>query len=232
MGYHIAKAYTGRGYATEAVRAFLPAMAKKRRVNQVYGVCLAENRASAKVMEKCGFAPLFRGLGPYQGEEREIVKTVWRPFSIREAALNETVMAALIRLSADWENEGSCYGYRKNEKKDIEGNRVFVAEDRGEIVGYLFGHVTKSRMQTSIMPDGTPFFEAEEMYVKPERRSQGIGRSLFAFAEDAVKAEADFILLSTATKNWRAVFHFYLDELDMAFWSARLFKKIKKTPGE
>ena len=27
LGYHIAKAYTGKGYATEASRAFLPAMA-------------------------------------------------------------------------------------------------------------------------------------------------------------------------------------------------------------
>ena len=29
IGYHIAKNFTGKGYATEAVKAFLPAMAKK-----------------------------------------------------------------------------------------------------------------------------------------------------------------------------------------------------------
>jgi hypothetical protein len=33
-------------------------------------------------------------------------------------------------------------------------------------------------------------------------------------------------MLSTATKNWKAIFHFYLDELGMKFWSARLFKKV------
>ena len=59
-------------------------------------------------------------------------------------------------------------------------------------------------------------------------RSKGIGRALFAFAEDAVKDIADYMVLSTATKNWRAVFHFYLEELDMTFWSARLFRKIAK----
>ena len=68
----------------------------------------------------------------------------------------------------------------------------------------------------------------EELYVVPERRSRGIGMKLFRHAEEALKAEAEYMVLSTATKNWKAIFHFYLDELDMSFWSARLFKKIGK----
>ncbi len=76
------------------------------------------------------------------------------------------------------------------------------------------------------MPEGTPYFEVEELYVIPERRSQGIGEALFRHVEGAVKNEAQYMVLSTATKNWKAIFHFYLDELDMQFWSARLFKKI------
>ena len=78
------------------------------------------------------------------------------------------------------------------------------------------------------MPEGTPCFEVEELYVVPDRRSQGIGAGLFRYAEEAVKPDAEYMVLSTATRNWRAVFHFYLDELDMSFWSARLFKKIAK----
>ena len=77
IGYHIAKARTGRGYATEAVRAFLPFLAKKLGVREIEGVCLAENAASVQVMEKCGFRRVYAGPGPYQGETREIVKTVW-----------------------------------------------------------------------------------------------------------------------------------------------------------
>ncbi len=146
---------------------------------------------------------------------------------IREAALTSETMNALICLSEEWEAEGSCYGYRKNTPADIEGNRIFLAVDGAKLVGYLFGHKETSEKASSIMPDGTPFFEVEELYIKPEYRRFSIGRRLFAFAEQAVSDEVDFILLSTATKNWKAILHFYLEELDMKFWSARLFKKLR-----
>ena len=78
LGYHIAKAYTGKGYATEASRAFLPAMAEKYRLDRIYGICLADNLASVRVMEKCGFTNIFKGIGPYQGAQRPIVKNSWK----------------------------------------------------------------------------------------------------------------------------------------------------------
>lgn len=77
IGYHIAKNHTGRGYATEAVRAFLPVMAGRIGLKEVYGICLKENAASCRVLEKCGFKKQFDGVGLYQGQEREIVKCVW-----------------------------------------------------------------------------------------------------------------------------------------------------------
>lgn len=78
IGYHIAKKYTGRGYAAEAVAAFLPVMAEKKDLCEIYGVCLKDNAASVRVMEKCGFENLFTGRGEYQGEEREIVRNIWK----------------------------------------------------------------------------------------------------------------------------------------------------------
>ena len=78
IGYHIAKRYTGMGYAAEAVKAFLPVIAEKVNISEIYGICLAENGASLSVMRKCGFQNIFAGTGLYQGTEREIVKTVWR----------------------------------------------------------------------------------------------------------------------------------------------------------
>lgn len=151
------------------------------------------------------------------------------PVRIKEAPLTEEVLAELIALSEAWEAENSCYGYRANRRDDIEGNRVFLAADRERTVGYLFGHCFQSENMRSIMPEGSPCFEVEEIYVVPDRRSAGIGKALFEFAVSAVRNEAEYVTLSTATKNWKAVFHFYLDELDMTFWSARLFRRIRES---
>lgn len=146
---------------------------------------------------------------------------------IYEAALNDELVDKLIAMSGDWEAEGSTYGYRKNGPGDIAGNRVFLAERNGEILGYLFGHGEKSERASSIMADGTPFFEIEELYVAPGHRNAGIGGALFRFAEEIVKAEGiGCLMLSTATKDYRHILRFYIDELGMDFWSARLFKRI------
>ena len=147
-----------------------------------------------------------------------------------ETELTEDLLAALLRLSADWEAENSCYGYRKNERADIEGNRIFIAREGNDIIGYLFGHRETAAKTSSIMAEGTPFFEVEELYVMPACRSKGIGKALFTFAEQAVQDDVGYIMLTTATKNCNAILHFYLDEVGMEFWSARLYKKAGTVP--
>ena len=74
IGYHIAKAYTGKGYATEAVKAFLPVIMQKLGINDMYGICVVENKASIKVLEKAGFVKEFEGIGTCQDEERTICR--------------------------------------------------------------------------------------------------------------------------------------------------------------
>ena len=81
IGYHIAKSFTGKGYATESVKAFLPAMAKKLNIKEVYGICLAENTASVRVLEKCGFTKIYQGPGNYQGKETQIIKALWKNYN-------------------------------------------------------------------------------------------------------------------------------------------------------
>ena len=78
IGYHIAKNFTGKGYATEAVKGFLTAMAQKLNLKEVYGICLAENTASVRVLEKCGFTQTYKGLGNYQGKDAQIIKPIWK----------------------------------------------------------------------------------------------------------------------------------------------------------
>ncbi len=74
IGYHIGGAYTKQGFATEAVKAFLPVILPKLGLRQIKGICLAENMASRKVMERCGFIKDFEGEGPYQGQQKRICR--------------------------------------------------------------------------------------------------------------------------------------------------------------
>ena len=77
IGYHIGGNYTRQGYATEAVKAFLPVIMPRLGISRITGICLAENKASVKVMEHCGFTKEFEGMGPYQGAQRPICKFVF-----------------------------------------------------------------------------------------------------------------------------------------------------------
>lgn len=151
---------------------------------------------------------------------------------IREVRASEAVVEWLMDASEDWEKENSCWGYRKNTLEDIQGNRIFLAMDGDSPVGYLFGHCVVTEKATSVYPAGTTVFEVEELYVKPGFRNRGIGKALFQHVEKTVSAEAEMLMLATATKNFRAILHFYIDELGMSFWSACLFKRIGRNPME
>ena len=76
IGYHIAKEYTRCGYATEAVNLFLQYLKNNTNLKEIYGVALASNKASRRVLEKCGFNLIFEGVSLYQGKRRKIIKTI------------------------------------------------------------------------------------------------------------------------------------------------------------
>ncbi len=78
IGYHVAKPHTGKGYATEAVKAFLPVIAGRVGITEVYGIRLLENAASGRVLEKCGFRVFFTGEGPYHDGVYKISRSLWK----------------------------------------------------------------------------------------------------------------------------------------------------------
>jgi [ribosomal protein S5]-alanine N-acetyltransferase len=53
-GYVFARDVWGRGYATEALAAMIT-VARDAGIHRLYALCHAEHRASAHVLEKCGF---------------------------------------------------------------------------------------------------------------------------------------------------------------------------------
>ncbi len=74
-GYVLARDAWGHGYATEVLRA-MTGLAASLGVRWLYAICHVEHRASARVMEKCGFTPegmlrqhmIFPNLGPLRAD--------------------------------------------------------------------------------------------------------------------------------------------------------------------
>ena len=74
VGYHMAEAHRGNGYTSEALKAFLPVIMEKLKIQSIYGICHAENTPSHRVLEKAGFTLEYKGIASYQGKTQEIVK--------------------------------------------------------------------------------------------------------------------------------------------------------------
>ena len=56
IGYHVGYKHTGKGYASEAVKAFLPVIMKRLGI----GICALDDLSSMRVMEKNGIIPSSR----------------------------------------------------------------------------------------------------------------------------------------------------------------------------
>lgn len=145
---------------------------------------------------------------------------------IKKCELDDRNIKAVIALSKEWESEDLTYGYCANNKNDLIGNDLFLAYLNNEIVGYLFGKCSVLNEAITPIDKGSKCFDINEIYVKEKYRSQGIGKALFEYTENYHKQNIDYITLSTATKNYKSILHFYIEKMDMSFWSAKLFKKI------
>lgn len=145
--------------------------------------------------------------------------------SIREASLAD--WDAIIALTGLWEDENISYGVRRDTPEDLEGCKIWVAERGKEMLGFVSGRLDAASRQRSIMPDGEEYFEIEELYVRPEERSGGLGGRLFACAEEYARAcGCRHIMLSTSTRDTMAMLRFYQQRQQMQVWSMRLFKEI------
>lgn len=146
---------------------------------------------------------------------------------IEETILNQTLAKTLIKLSLEWQNEEISYGYRQNTIDDLKDKRIFIVKEKEEIIAYLLGHQKIQATTTSILEKDSPFFEIDELYVSKAYRSQGIGKQLMTFVENKLKQEnIHHLQLTTSTKKYQSILHFYIEEMGMEFWSARLYKHI------
>ena len=144
--------------------------------------------------------------------------------TIHEAKQSD--LKRILELSLMWEKEDSCYGYRANTEDDLKDRYIIAAYD-DELIAYVFGKEEVQDKQTSVIDKNMHYFEIEELYVHPFYRTRGIGKQLMESLENELKKKGlEMMMLSTATKNWKAIMHFYIDEVGMNFWSARLYKRL------
>ena len=144
---------------------------------------------------------------------------------IRKIDENDVLIDTLIKLSVDWENEHNTEGYISNSKDTFKNTEIYVVLIDDEAIGYLYGYFRKSPVSNSVQKINDRIFEIEELYIVPKYRNMGYGKKLYKYVEEGVKDKVDLILLSTATKDYKRILHFYIDELDMTFWNARLYKR-------
>ncbi len=78
VGYHIATNYTRKGYATEALKAFVPIIMERLGIEHIWGVCHGDNIASHKVLKKCSFRLEHNDIGNYKGHNCIILKYLYR----------------------------------------------------------------------------------------------------------------------------------------------------------
>lgn len=140
--------------------------------------------------------------------------------------LDSNTVKELIELSKKWQDEECSWGIIANTDEDLK-EPVFVAIDNDNIVGYIFGHYYVVENKTSYIEIGKKCFMIDEIYVLPIYRNKGIGKELFKLMETHIKETCDYLTLSTSTKNYKSILHFYVDELDMNFHSAFLIKEMK-----
>ena len=147
----------------------------------------------------------------------------------QKATFTDDVVAQLINLSHIWAEEDISNGLVPNNKDDLK-EPCYIALDNSKIVGYIFGHFYNNEKKVSIpqgeIPIGERCFDIDELYVLKQYRNQGIGKNLYLLLEKEVKDEVKFITLGTSTRDYRKIFHFYIEEVDMSFHSAFIYKKI------
>lgn len=94
---------------------------------------------------------------------------------IKKCGWNDNVIKTVIDLSREWESEALTYGYCANDRNDLIGNDLFLAYLDKEIIGYLFAKCLVLVEAITPIDKGEKCFEIDEIYVKEQYRSQGVG---------------------------------------------------------
>lgn len=134
---------------------------------------------------------------------------------IRECTHDD--IESLFQLDQSWEEEGVSYlfthGSMADFMADYERFREYywVAENDGEVVGYINGSVRVNENQkVGILPDQQTYLEIENIYLRAEFRNQGVGGKLIEKLLGLANQNGiERFIVSTVTKDMDQIIHFY-----------------------
>jgi|TARA_Y100000310_G_C20697901_1_gene827056 ribosomal protein S18 acetylase RimI-like enzyme len=103
--------------------------------------------------------------------------------SVRRASKQD--LEAVDKLSIQWQQEGSTIGQGVADFLPYfnEGAYLFVGEEDSSIVGFMAAEQKLDRL--AVFDSTDPYIELEELYVVPEKRSEGVGSLLVNALKDA-----------------------------------------------
>lgn len=185
LGFILAKAAWGHGYATEIARALVAAAFEALGVDRVFATCDVDNYASARVLERAGLRREARldqhkfardrwwtsFLYALQRDEWLASRVVYRHATVEDVvAMTQCRVEDAASGPAD-PRMGPYLDGRHHPRHALAPRAGYVAVERDRIVGYIAGHLTR-RYDC----DG----EIQYLFVAPGCRRRGIGSELLA----------------------------------------------------
>lgn len=135
-------------------------------------------------------------------------------------------LESLVALSTIWAEEKTMPSYHPNVAEDFLNRELYVARSGDDIIAYALGDIVESTEKTSYHSIGEKTFKLNELYVVSAYRNHGVGRELYRFLEEDLKAEVQVLSVVAATHNYQDLLRFYIEELGMTFNHALLVKRL------
>ena len=146
-------------------------------------------------------------------------------YTIRFARESEN--KPISELSKKFSEENCCNGIIADNEDYFKNLDVAVILVDNTIIGYGYGTFETNKKDTTFTKKDELNFVLEEIYICKEYRNCNLGKNLFKFLTDYAKKQGCKTVQTFAvSKNYKALLHFYIDELKMEFWSANLIKKL------
>lgn len=140
---------------------------------------------------------------------------------------NGKYIEEIVGLSKSFQDEQCCNGVICDDAKFFCDKKVAVALCNEKVIGYCYGQSEIKNKDTSFYKSGQKVFYLEEIFVAKNFRNRKIGSLLFNFIlNEAQKENCDYIETNAVSKDYKKLLSFYINKMDMDFWSARLIKKI------